>query len=245
MLIRRWTLLSRSLIAIAVIGAVVMGRSQICAADDPVDYEANWHVLNVPGTWDEQTDGRLDEFDGIAWYRCMVTLPGGWVDKPVVVRIENIDDAYEAYWNGTKLGGAGGFPPDYSPAAADAVELAVPTEALKAGGNLVAMRIYDDQNRGGFKASAPAVLSGDDGINLNGQWEFRIGDDPAWASGSTALAKRRRLLARDAAPAGSRAGPCGDRGTLPRPTRWQPSPSQTIWKSRRCLLSRRSGSPCS
>jgi NAD(P)-dependent dehydrogenase (short-subunit alcohol dehydrogenase family) len=92
------------------------------------------------------------------------------VEKPVVLRIENIDDAYEAYWNGTKLGGAGSFPPDYAPAAADAVEFTVPKDALKSGHNLVAIRIYDHENRGGFKASAPAVLAGENGINLNGVW---------------------------------------------------------------------------
>ena len=145
-------------------------------------------MLTVPGTWDEQTDGRLDEFDGIAWYRCLVTLPGGWGEKPVMLRIENIDDAFEAYWNGTKLGGAGGFPPGSAPAAADGGELPVPRVALRSGHNRVAIRIYDHENRGGFKASAPAVLAGENGINLNGVWEFRIGDDPEWASGSTALA---------------------------------------------------------
>jgi len=160
----------------------------IRAADDATDFANGWHVLTVPGTWDEQTDGRLDNFDGVAWYRCLVTLPGGWNKKPLVLRIENIDDAFEAYWNGTKLGGAGGFPPDYAPAPAEAVEFAIPKEALIAGNNLVAIRIFDHENRGGFKGAAPTLLAGEEGMNLNGLWEFRTGDDPAWAKGSTALA---------------------------------------------------------
>ena len=47
------------------------------------DYGTAWHILPVPGTWDEHTAGALDNYDGFAWYRCLVTLPGGWVGKDV------------------------------------------------------------------------------------------------------------------------------------------------------------------
>ncbi|MFO1093153.1 MAG: PVC-type heme-binding CxxCH protein [Planctomycetaceae bacterium] len=174
-----------------VLGAAIVAcgfATNCAAADDSADFAAHWHVLTVPGTWDEQTAGRLDDYDGVAWYRCLVTLPGGWNEKPLILRIENIDDAWEAYWNGTKLGGAGGFPPDYKPATAEAVELAIPKAALTAGNNLVAIRIFDHDNRGGFKGSAPALIAGEEGMNLNGLWEFRTGDDPNWAKGTTALA---------------------------------------------------------
>ena len=155
--------------------------------DAAVDYGAKWHILSVPGTWDEHTDGALDDFDGVAWYRCLVTLPGGWPDQAPSLRIENIDEAYEAYWNGTKIGEGGRFPPDYQPGSADAVEHAIPQEALKPGNNLVAIRVYDHTQRGGFKGAAPVVVNGEQGINLNGLWEFRTGDDPEWAAGPIAV----------------------------------------------------------
>jgi putative membrane-bound dehydrogenase-like protein len=154
---------------------------------DEASYGQSWHILPVPGTWDEHTAGALDNYDGVAWYRCLVTVPGGWVGRDVTLRIENVDDAYAAYWNGAKLGGAGAFPPQYAPAEADAVELAIPKDALKAGNNLVAIRIFDHDSRGGFKGAAPVVISGDQGINLNGLWEFRTGDDPEWAKGPIAV----------------------------------------------------------
>lgn len=155
-------------------------------AQQPASYE-DWTILPVPGTWDEHTAGALDNYDGFAWYRCSVTLPGGWKGKDVTLRVENIDDAWEAYVNGAKVGGAGAFPPDYQPAAADAVELTIPAATMKAGNNVVAIRVYDHIQRGGFKGAAPVMVFDKHGINLNGRWEFRTGDDVAWAQGPIEL----------------------------------------------------------
>lgn len=183
----------RSLLCVAVVAAclpvwwIAEGVSQESSSGAEIDYGAKWHILTVPGTWDEHTDGALDDFDGVAWYRCLVTLPGGWQDQNLTLRIENIDEAYEAYWNGTKVGSGGRFPPDYQPAEAEAVEHPLPKETLKPGNNLVAIRIYDYSQRGGFKGAAPVVVNGEQGINLNGLWEFRTGDDPAWAAGPLAV----------------------------------------------------------
>lgn len=157
------------------------------ADESAIAYGDKWRILSVPGTWDEHTDGNLDDYDGVAWYRCLVTLPGGWQNQNPALRIENIDDAYVAYWNGTKVGEGGRFPPDYQPGEADAVEHAIPQEALKPGNNLVAIRVYDHTQRGGFKGAAPVVVNGEQGINLNGLWEFRTGDDPDWANGPIAV----------------------------------------------------------
>lgn len=179
-----------------------VAHSQTGDADPAAQYADAWHTLKVPGTWDEQTEGALDNYDGFAWYRCLVTVPGGWRDKVLTLRVANIDDAWEAYWNGTKLGGAGGLPPDYAAAGADAVELAIPKDALTSGNNLLAIRVFDHDGRGGFKGSAPVVLTDAQGINLNGLWEFRLGDDSDWADGPVAVTSTGifwRSLSRDQA----------------------------------------------
>jgi putative membrane-bound dehydrogenase-like protein len=163
------------------------GKAEEPAAPREIDYGEKWHIVSVPGTWDEHTDGALDDFDGVAWYRCLVTLPAGWQDQSPVLRIENIDEAYVAYWNGTQVGAGGRFPPDYQPAEAEPVEHPIPKEALQPGNNLVAIRVYDYSQRGGFKGAAPVVINGEQGINLNGLWEFRTGDDPDWAAGPLAV----------------------------------------------------------
>ncbi|REK22572.1 MAG: dehydrogenase [Planctomycetota bacterium] len=188
--------------ALLLAGFTGLAVSQVSDTDPAGEYGEKWHILTVPGTWDEQTEGKLDNYDGIAWYRCLITIPGGWREKEVLVRIENVDDAYEAFFNGTPIGGSGAFPPDYQPGDPEPVELAVPEEAVKAGKNLLAIRIFDHDGRGGFKGAAPVVLSGDQGINLNGLWEFRTGDDEAWAEGPVAITNTGifwRTMAKDAA----------------------------------------------
>src|SRR5690606_15632477 len=67
---------------------------------------ADWTILRVPGTWDENSNGDLSDYDGYGWYRCTVLLPGNWKDD-LELLMSNIDNAHEVYFNGTKLGGAG------------------------------------------------------------------------------------------------------------------------------------------
>jgi len=48
-------------------------------------------------------------YTGFAWYRKHIQI-GGRGGK-LAVLIPPVDDAYEVYWNGHKLGGSGNFPP--------------------------------------------------------------------------------------------------------------------------------------
>ena len=156
------------------------------AAPNPEAYR-EWQIMRVPGTWDEHSGGDLREYDGFGWYRCGLTLPKSWSDKNVHVRLEvaNIDNAYEVYFNGTKLGGAGLFPPNYTNGLNKAESFQVPPELIRKGDgeNLVAIRVYDHDGRGGFKSIAPVVSAGERAIAMNGRWEFRIGDSSEWANG--------------------------------------------------------------
>jgi putative heme-binding domain-containing protein len=149
----------------------------------PLDYAADWHPLAVPGTWDERSQGRLAAFDGIAWYRCWVTVPPDWAGRAAELSVESVDDAHEAYVNGARVGGAGTFPPNYASGLSTPRRYALAPGSLRADApNLVAIRVYDHGGRGGFKGSAPVLRSGDKAIRLAGDWEFRTGDQPAWAA---------------------------------------------------------------
>ncbi|MEZ5300099.1 MAG: c-type cytochrome [Verrucomicrobiales bacterium] len=150
------------------------------AKERPVD----WQPIQVPGVWDGQLGGAMDDFDGVAWYRCRVRPPAGWASGEVVLEVERIDNAFEVFLNGAKLGGAGKFPPSYqSGLEAPMQRLAVPADLLKAGAsNAVAIRVYDHDGRGGFKGRAPTLRKGNDGIVMAGAWQIRAGDDPAQAA---------------------------------------------------------------
>lgn len=144
----------------------------------PVDYAGKWQPLAVPGTWDETSGNRLAAFDGIAWYRTTVAIPADWPAQGELV-VEQVDDAHEAFVDGTRVGAAGTFPPAYASGLGPARSYPV---TLRPGGVLtVALRVYDHGGRGGFKGRAPELRAGNRIVPLRGNWEFRAGDDPAWA----------------------------------------------------------------
>ena len=155
---------------------------------DTSDYKTEWAAMSVPGTWNENSNGELKNYDGFAWYRCSVTIPRGWKGKELELLTERIDNAHEVYLNGAKLGGAGSFPPNYQSGLDQPKQYKIKPDQVKHGqDNLVAIRVFDHDGHGGFKGSAPILVSGDQAIAMNGRWEFRVGDDPAWASGPTRL----------------------------------------------------------
>jgi putative membrane-bound dehydrogenase-like protein len=152
---------------------------------------AEWHSLPVPGTWQNSAVGdfrkALTKYDGFAWYRCNLNLPGSWKGKDLVLSVEKIDNAHEVYLNGIKVGGAGSFPPKYTSGLSTPKKYQIPKKLVKPGQNLLAIRVYDHEGQGGFKGAAPTIIAGNKAINLNGIWEFRTGDDPAWAKGPTKI----------------------------------------------------------
>lgn len=147
------------------------------------DAYRDWSIMRVPGTWDSNSGGDLSAYDGIAWYRCSVTVPKDWIGKECSMHVANIDNAFELFFNGTKIGGAGSFPPEYENGLEKESTFAIPKSLLKLGdgANVVALRAYDHDGRGGFKSVAPMIVNGDSAIAMNGRWEFRIGDDVVWA----------------------------------------------------------------
>ncbi|MDB5339584.1 MAG: putative rane-bound dehydrogenase domain protein, partial [Planctomycetaceae bacterium] len=145
--------------------------------------DADWSLVPVPGVWEQAAGGKFEKYDGFAWYRCSVKVPLDWRGRDLQLKVQKIDDAYEAYVNGQKVGGEGAFPPSFKSGLSDrAVSLTVPADAVRVGEwNTVAFRIYDQEGQGGFKGVAPFL--GDDvrAIELKGDWQFRTGDDPTWA----------------------------------------------------------------
>jgi putative heme-binding domain-containing protein len=145
-------------------------------------YQADWQPLRVPGTWEDNSNGDLRDHDGFAWYRCAVLVPDSWRGKTVDLWVERVDNAHEAYVNGVKVGGAGALPPNYRNGDTAANRYHLTAQTLRPGEvNLIAIRVYDAGGRGGFKGDAPALLTSDEAIKLEGMWQFRVGDDLVWA----------------------------------------------------------------
>ena len=89
----------------------VAGEWQFRMGDDlswasPAYNDSGWEQLRADDTWGAQTH---PGYTGFAWYRKRidVTGPAGKLS----ILIPPVDDAYEIYWDGKKIGGYGGLPP--------------------------------------------------------------------------------------------------------------------------------------
>jgi putative heme-binding domain-containing protein len=152
------------------------------AEREPTGPLPNWVTMPVPGLWEEQHDGKLAAYDGYAWYRAAVKIPAAWQGADLSLFVERFDNVHEAYFNGVALGGAGKFPPHYESGLEIANRYAVKADLVRPGEtNLIALRVFDHDGRAGFKGTAPALFNERLVINLQGQWQFRTGDNAAWA----------------------------------------------------------------
>jgi len=75
----------------------------------PTFDDSSWEQLRANESWGEQGH---QGYTGFAWYRRELTLspaPGAQPDLQLLFGF--VDDIYEVYWNGVRLGGIGTFPP--------------------------------------------------------------------------------------------------------------------------------------
>ena len=161
-------------------GFLLTGFRLLAAEPATANLDPDWRRIGVPGTWEESAG---ITYDGIAWYRCFVKIPVEWAVKDVTLAVESVDNAHEAFVNGAKVGSAGRFPPNYQNGSDAANRYVVPAEKLRPGEwNVMAIRVYDHEDGGGFNGEAPVIGTDKQHIKLGGFWQFRTGDDPSWAS---------------------------------------------------------------
>jgi len=67
----------------------------------PVEKNATWDKLMVPGAWDHQGYSR---YDGFAWYKKTFTVPKDFTSEPLVLLMGQIDDFDKVYLNGELIG---------------------------------------------------------------------------------------------------------------------------------------------
>ncbi|MBX9653104.1 c-type cytochrome [bacterium] len=146
-------------------------------ADDP-----DWSSLQVPGAWEDDSEGKWIDYDGFAWYRSQVRIPANWKDDIVILSVQGIDNACEVYFEGTKIGGVGSLPPNYQNGIESIERFEIPKDKIRPGDlHWIAFRVFDKEGRGGFKGAAPVLSTSKEAIQMKGGWEFRTGDDPSWA----------------------------------------------------------------
>ncbi|HEX2078271.1 MAG TPA: 7TM diverse intracellular signaling domain-containing protein, partial [Longimicrobium sp.] len=110
--------------------------------------DASWSTLAVPGEWELA----LGDYDGFGWYRRRVVLPDGMRGAPVGIRFGTVGDAFELYWNGVRVGGAGRMPPRFVEGVTPILFLVPDSVLAKAadGRHTLAVRVYNDYAYGGL-----------------------------------------------------------------------------------------------
>jgi alpha-L-fucosidase 2 len=129
--------------------------------------DSAWEEIDVPATW----SGELGRFDGIVWCRRAIDLPPQWSGRAAALELGVIDDMDATFVNGAKVGETieGGYqaPRDY----------AVPAGALKAGRNLIAVRVLDTGGLGGINGRTQELVlrAKDSGetVSIAGRWRAR------------------------------------------------------------------------
>jgi sialate O-acetylesterase len=153
--------------------------------------DSGWPVLAAAGVWENSGIAALKAFDGIVWYRQTVTLTADQAAHAVAIDLGPVDDSDTTWVNGTWVGATDGWdvPRRYS----------IPKGVLKAGKNVIAVRVLDSGGGGGlYGAPAERTLTLDPGarIPLSSEWRYHIGADirtvggaPAapWAGGPAVL----------------------------------------------------------
>ncbi len=148
-----------------------------------------WHTLAIPEAWRKVPSGELTPIDGNSWYRAMVKIPAAWKDADLVLYVEALDDARAAFVNGALVGGTGTFPPAFRSGLGEPGEYQLDNSRLNFGQfNCVAVRVHQNGPRPNFSVAPPVLLnrSAAKAIRLNGQWQYRPGDDAAYATATAA-----------------------------------------------------------
>ena len=151
----------------------MMGIAVDAGATHAASFNKYWTAAIAGSTWKSATRGAITGYDGAVWYRCSVRLPSMWLtDKDLRLKFSEANPSRQAWLNGTLL----------KAAADDASSLLIPRRLVTADDiDLLVIRTSSssDQER---LAEGSAIQSGLQTLELNGRWQFRMGDDPSWSN---------------------------------------------------------------
>ena len=126
--------------------------------------EGAWQTMNLPGNWEGKG---FPNFDGVMWFRRTVEVPAALAGRDLQLNLGYIDDRDTTYWNGVQVGATDEF--------LKTRLYTVPGAQIKAGRNVVAVRVLDTGGGGGFSEQSLSMKSGNDSVSLDGAWKVSQG----------------------------------------------------------------------
>ena len=131
--------------------------------------DSSWPVMKIPCQFETVTG----EFDGAIWFRKSIEIPAAMAGKDLTLNLGPIDDMDRTYFNG-KLVGATEASGMWQ---ADRI-YQVPASLVKAGTNIIAVRVLDTQGGGGIYGSPEKLkltLKKETKVSLTltGDWKYQ------------------------------------------------------------------------
>ncbi len=148
-----------------------------------------WHLVTIPDAWRKMPSGDLKPIDGYSWYRCLIQVPESWKGAKLTLYSEAVDDARASYVNGVNVGATGTFPPQFRSGLGEKGKYDVDADLIEVGKlNTIGIRVYQDNPRPNFSVAPPILMneSAKQAIRMDGDWQYRPGDESAWAKASVA-----------------------------------------------------------
>jgi sialate O-acetylesterase len=129
---------------------------------------SDWKTMKLPQAWE---GAGLPSLDGVVWFRKEFTVSAADAAKDAIVSLGPIDDNDVTYLNGKIIGKTEQYdaPRSYK----------VPAGTLKAGQNVIAVKVIDTGGGGGLWGmdNQLYVDAGGTRISLAGDWSYKVGLD--------------------------------------------------------------------
>lgn len=127
--------------------------------------DAAWKEMSLP-TYIEQAGLNMD---GVVWFRKTINISKGEASKKATISLGPIDDSDVTYINGVKVGGM-----QNSYDKNRVYDIAAGT--LKAGNNLIAIRVEDNGAGGGVPGDKEKMFIqfGNEKMSLSGTWKYEV-----------------------------------------------------------------------
>ena len=133
---------------------------------------SGWKTMPLPGMWEK---AGLPDIDGIVWFKRVVNIPDAWAGKELKLDLGPIDDRDVMFFNGEAVDSTmSGF------TWAAERHYTIPGRLVKAGSNVIAVKVIDDGGDGGMYGKPeqmvlyPATGSSSSGISLGGEWYYQL-----------------------------------------------------------------------
>ncbi len=128
--------------------------------------DSQWKNINAPSLWENQG---LEGVDGIVWFRKTIELSADDIEKDIMLHLSKIDDNDKTYFNGQLIGETNQYSRERI--------YQVPKSLLKAGANVIAVRVEDTGGGGGFYGDSEEMYAqtNQQKISLAGTWKYKLG----------------------------------------------------------------------